>query len=156
MWRRSNVRSEEWSGLLEVRWLTLAALAVAVSFVIAAPLNEMAHHIYNRLERRLVRREDRGGAQRLELTHDLLVGVVRASRDIRRRKEEAESERLALLEAQERALAESQRQRIEEQAAASIRRGRRRPGGQGHAAQCLVRSDPRVLSGIQRRVRQLL
>lgn len=44
-------------GLLEVRWLTLAALAVAVSFVIAAPLNEMAHNIYNRLERRLVRLE---------------------------------------------------------------------------------------------------
>jgi len=53
------------------------------------------------VERRLVRREDRGGAQRLELTHDLLAGVVRASRDARRQKEEAEKERLTLLRAQE-------------------------------------------------------
>lgn len=44
-------------GLLDVRWLTLAAVTVAVSFVIAAPLNEMAHGLYNRLERRLVRIE---------------------------------------------------------------------------------------------------
>jgi hypothetical protein len=34
--------------------------------------------------RRLVRREDRGGVERLELTHDLLCGVVRTSRDRRR------------------------------------------------------------------------
>ena len=40
------------------------------------------------VERRLLRRDDRGGVQRLELTHDLLTGVVRASRD-RRRQEEA-------------------------------------------------------------------
>jgi hypothetical protein len=53
------------------------------------------------VERRLVRREDRGGAQRLELTHDLLAGVVRASRDSRREREAAEKERAALLRAQE-------------------------------------------------------
>jgi hypothetical protein len=53
------------------------------------------------VERRLVRREDRGGAQRLELTHDLLAGVVRASRDSRREREGAEKERAALLRAQE-------------------------------------------------------
>ncbi len=53
------------------------------------------------VERRLVRREDRGGTQRLELTHDLLAGVVRASRDNRRVKEAAEKERSDLLRAQE-------------------------------------------------------
>jgi hypothetical protein len=53
------------------------------------------------VERRLVRREDRGGAQRLELTHDVLVKVVRASRDSRRQREAAEKERAALLQAQE-------------------------------------------------------
>ena len=53
------------------------------------------------VERRLMRREDRGGTQRLELTHDLLAGVVRASRDSRRQKEAAEKERAALLQAQE-------------------------------------------------------
>ena len=53
------------------------------------------------VERRLIRREDRGGVQRLELTHDLLAGVVRQSRDTRRLKEDAERERLALLRNQE-------------------------------------------------------
>lgn len=53
------------------------------------------------VERRLIRREDRGGTQRLELTHDLLAGVVRASRDSRRQREDAERERAALLRAQE-------------------------------------------------------
>ena len=52
------------------------------------------------VERRLVRREDRGGSQRLELTHDLLAGVVRASRDSRRQREAAEKERAALLQTQ--------------------------------------------------------
>jgi hypothetical protein len=59
------------------------------------------------VERRLVRREDRGGVQRLELTHDLLTGVVRSSRDRRLQVEAAEKERRALEEAQE----EEKRQR---------------------------------------------
>ncbi len=54
------------------------------------------------VERRLVRQEDRGGTQRLELTHDLLAGVVRASRDKRRVEEAGEREQRALLQAQER------------------------------------------------------
>lgn len=53
------------------------------------------------VERRLVRREDRGGSQRLELTHDVLVGVVRASRDGRRQRDVAEKERASMLKAQE-------------------------------------------------------
>ena len=53
------------------------------------------------VERRLIRREDRGGSQRLELTHDLLIGVIRASRDGRHQREIAEKERAAMLQAQE-------------------------------------------------------
>ena len=53
------------------------------------------------VERRLVRREDRGGVQRLELTHDLLCGVVRASRDRRLQIEAAKKDRRAIEEAQE-------------------------------------------------------
>jgi hypothetical protein len=53
------------------------------------------------VERRLVRQEDRGGGKRLELTHDLLAGVVRASRDSRRRRETVEKERAELLAEQE-------------------------------------------------------
>lgn len=52
------------------------------------------------VERRLLRREDRGGSPRLELTHDLLIGVIRASRDQRRQKEIASKERAAMLQAQ--------------------------------------------------------
>lgn len=63
--------------------------------------------------RRLVRREDRGGVERLELTHDLLCGVVRASRDRRQLAEAAEGERrkarIALEEARERETQERNR-----------------------------------------------
>jgi hypothetical protein len=52
------------------------------------------------VERRLIRREDRGGTQRLELTHDLLAGVVRASRDSRRQREATEQAQIALLQTQ--------------------------------------------------------
>ena len=64
------------------------------------------------VERRLVRREDRGGVQRLELTHDLLCGVVRTSRDRRLQLEAAENERRALLEAQEREKLQRDRQNL--------------------------------------------
>lgn len=53
------------------------------------------------VERRLIRREARGGIQRLELIHDRLCGVVRASRNARSQIEAVERERRALLEAQE-------------------------------------------------------
>jgi hypothetical protein len=53
------------------------------------------------VQRRIIRRDDRG-VERLELSHDLLTGVVRASRDQRRRTEAAEQERRALEDAQER------------------------------------------------------
>jgi predicted Kef-type K+ transport protein len=44
-------------GFLDARWLTLAAIAVAVSFAIAAPMNAIAHQLYNRFERGLTRLE---------------------------------------------------------------------------------------------------
>jgi hypothetical protein len=48
------------------------------------------------VERRLVRIEDRAGVPRLELTHDLLTGVIGTSRDRRRAREAQERERRAL------------------------------------------------------------
>ena len=66
------------------------------------------------MERRLLRRDDRGGVQRLELTHDLLTGVVRASRDRRHQREKAEKDRVALLEEQQRELQLLEEQREEE------------------------------------------
>lgn len=46
-------------------------------------------------DRRLLRIEDRGGIQRIELTHDVLTGVIRKSRDHRREREEEEREEAA-------------------------------------------------------------
>jgi len=80
------------------------------------------------VERRLLRREDRGGVQRLELTHDLLTGVVRASRDHRHQQEAAETARLRLFEEQERERQLLNQQREEEQkerAKRELRRTRR-------------------------------
>ena len=54
--------------------------------------------------RRLLRREERGGLKRLELIHDVLTGVVKASRDARR---EAE----ALAKAQRQIVKQRRRQR---------------------------------------------
>jgi WD40 repeat protein len=44
-------------------------------------------------DRRLLRIEDRGGVERLELSHDVLTKVIRASRDSRREREAQERER---------------------------------------------------------------
>lgn len=68
------------------------------------------------MNRRLVRKEERTGMQRLELTHDLLTGVVAASRDRRR-----------LLEAEQRhqqEATEKERQQQLEERARSARRFR--------------------------------
>ena len=40
-------------GLIGMSWLTLAAVTVALSFAVAAPLNNVAHRLYARLEPRL-------------------------------------------------------------------------------------------------------
>lgn len=52
-------------------------------------------------DRRLLRIEDRGGVQRIELTHDVLTGVVRASRDSRRQREAQARAEAARREAEE-------------------------------------------------------
>jgi hypothetical protein len=74
--------------------------------------------------RRLVRREERGGVERLELTHDLLCGVVRASRDRRRQAEAAEEqrrkERLALEESAERERQERHRRDLKRTRIAAV------------------------------------
>ncbi|MGB8504371.1 WD40 repeat domain-containing protein, partial [Mycobacterium sp.] len=61
---------------------------------------------------RLLRLEDRYGAQRIELTHDVLTGVVREHRDRRRAEEDAEEEKAALA-----ARAERERLALEQAAA---------------------------------------
>ena len=53
-------------------------------------------NIGNLVNRRLVRVEERFGAARLELTHDLLTGVIQSARDARRQQErQAEEQRQA-------------------------------------------------------------
>ena len=87
---------------IEDRLLTVSGFRDSVALENALQLPGVALDDIDRLvERRLIRREDRGGVQRLELTHDLLAGVVRASRDSRLLREEAEKERLALIQRQE-------------------------------------------------------
>ncbi|WP_297325415.1 SUMF1/EgtB/PvdO family nonheme iron enzyme [Nitrosomonas sp.] len=54
------------------------------------------------IDERLVRREERGGIVRLELTHDVLTDVVRASRDQRREREAREQAQEAAQEAERR------------------------------------------------------
>ncbi|MET0398176.1 MAG: hypothetical protein ABW277_15350 [Longimicrobiaceae bacterium] len=85
------------------------------------------------IERRLVRREERDRRSRIELTHDVLTGVVAQSRDQRRAEEEAaaatvrERERAEQLKAEAERLAREQRARTEaavREAAAARRRSR--------------------------------
>ncbi len=45
------------AGWVEPKWVVLLAMTIAVSFVVAAPLNRRAHELYQRLEGRLVRLE---------------------------------------------------------------------------------------------------
>ncbi|MBT8144834.1 MAG: cation:proton antiporter, partial [Gammaproteobacteria bacterium] len=45
------------SGLIDAQWLVFAALIVALSFAIGAPLNRYAHHLFEGLEKRLERLE---------------------------------------------------------------------------------------------------
>jgi hypothetical protein len=75
----------------------------------------------NRLvERRIIRREDHGGVERLELTHDLLTSVVRASRDSRRQIEASQRERIALQQAQEQQKRERDRRDLKRTRIAAI------------------------------------
>jgi WD40 repeat protein len=57
------------------------------------------------VKRRLVRIEERGGVRRVELTHDLLIGVIRESRDKRHLTEKTDQEKAAREAAEQRELA---------------------------------------------------
>ena len=107
---------DEARSFIEERLLTASSYRDSVALENALGAPGMSRAVVDRLvERRLVRIDDRGGAQRLELTHDLLTGVVRASRDRRRQREATEQERIARQEAQER----------ERRAIVQLRRSRR-------------------------------
>lgn len=54
------------------------------------------------IDRRLLRKETRGEQQRIELTHDVLTGVIRDSRDTRRQREAQRTSEAARLAAEER------------------------------------------------------
>ncbi len=84
---------------IEDRLLTVSGFRDSVAVENALSLPCVTAECINQLvERRLLRREDRGGVQRLELTHDLLTGVVRASGIRRHQQEEAEKARQGLLQ----------------------------------------------------------
>jgi len=121
---RVEVRS-----FIEERLLTVSGFRDSVALENALTLPGVTAACIDQLvERRLLRREDRGGVQRVELTHDLLTGVVRASRDRRHQQEEAEKSRVALLEEQERERQLLKQQREEEnkeRAQRELRRTRR-------------------------------
>jgi len=114
---------------IEERLLTVSGFRDSIALENALNLPGVTGDSINQLvERRLLRREDRGGVQRLELTHDLLTGVVRASRDHRHQQEAAEKARLRLFEEQERERQLLNQQREEEQkerAKRELRRTRR-------------------------------
>jgi hypothetical protein len=114
---------------IEERLLTVSGFRDSVALENALTLPGVTgDYIQQLVERRLLRREDRGGVQRLELTHDLLTGVVRASRDRRHQKEETEKARVALLEGQERErqlLTQQREEEERERAQHELRRTRR-------------------------------
>ena len=75
--------------------------SVALDDALEAPgvTREALDHL---IERRLLRVEERGGGvQRLELTHDVLTGVIRASRDLRRQRQAREQAEAARRQAEE-------------------------------------------------------
>lgn len=114
---------------IEERLLTVSGFRDSVALENALSLPGITAASIDRLvERRLLRREDRSGFQRLELTHDLLTGVVCASRDRRHQREEAERARAALLEEQERnrlALEKAQEEEKREREKRELKRTRR-------------------------------
>ncbi len=87
---------------IEDHLLTLSGYRDSVALENALGMGISEDTIKKLVDRRLVRQEERGGSKRLELTHDLLVSVVHASRDARRHREAVEKEKAALLAEQER------------------------------------------------------
>jgi WD40 repeat protein len=73
---------------VEERLLTVSGFRDSVALENALELPGVTREALDKLtDRRLLRIEDRGGVERLELTHDVLTGVIRASRDRRRQRE---------------------------------------------------------------------
>ncbi|HZF13519.1 MAG TPA: WD40 repeat domain-containing protein [Thermoanaerobaculia bacterium] len=74
------------------------------------------------VERRLLRVEERGGGvERLELTHDVLTGVIRASRDRRRQRQAREEAEAAKRQAEE--MASEARRKLQQSRRATIALG---------------------------------
>lgn len=73
---------------IEERLLTKSGFRDSVALENAVETPGVTREALDKLtDRRLLRIEDRGGMQRLELTHDVLTGVIRKSRDQRRERE---------------------------------------------------------------------
>jgi hypothetical protein len=82
---------------MEERLLTVSGFRNSEALENALGWPGVSREAIDRLvRRRLVRIEDRAGVPRLELTHDLLTGVIATSRDRRRALEAQERERRAL------------------------------------------------------------
>ena len=98
------------SQFIEVELITEKGFRNSYAREDAVPAHLTDDQLERLIGRRLVRLEERHGAQRIELTHDLLTRAVREHRDARR----AEQERAALeqqAEEQQRAIEEAGRQR---------------------------------------------
>ena len=89
--RSVNDLGPEVRSFIEERLLTKSGFRDTVALENAVESPGVTRAALDKLtDRRLLRIEDRGGQQRLELTHDVLTGVIRKSRDQRR---ELEAER---------------------------------------------------------------
>ena len=92
---------EELRAFVEESLLTVSGYRDSVALENALDLPGVTREHLDRLvDRRLLRIEERAGVRRVELTHDLLTGVVAHSRDERRRREQEKEQRRARLEAE--------------------------------------------------------
>ena len=96
-YERSTHQLLELREFIEDRLLTRSGYrdSVAVETALTTP-GITAGAIALAIERRLLRREDRGVVPRIELTHDLLVRVVKANRNSRQAREAAEAQQVLL------------------------------------------------------------
>ncbi len=110
---------EQLRTFVEERLLTVSGYrdSVALENALERP-GISREHLDRLVDRRLLRIEERAGVQRVELTHDLLTGVVARSRDQRRRREQEEQQRQARLAAEAEAAESRRRQRSRRTAAA--------------------------------------
>lgn len=93
------------------------------------------------IRQRLLRLEERYGAQRIELTHDVLTGVVREHRDRRR----VEEERQAAAQREEQYKAEQRRQQAELEAARHLAQVEAAAKEQAEAHAVVLRKRTRIL-----------